>query len=667
MFENLLKPITINKTEIRNRTAYPSLALLYSYDMKLNDRHLEFYRERAKGGAGIVTVGPVGFDDVGAGLIGPSIATDEAIEDFKKVADAINAEGAASWVQLYHAGAYSKSMIIGGKQAIAPSGVQSNYTKEMPRELTIEEIKELYQTYAKAALRVKKAGFTGVEILASAGYLITQFLSPLTNKRTDEYGGSFENRTRFAKELIETMREAVGADYPISIRMAGNDFVTGSNTDAETPAFAKVYEDAGVDLINVTGGWHETKVPQLSMDLPRGAFAYLAESIKKAVTIPVMASNRISTPELAEEFISDGVADMVNLGRVLIADPFWPKKAEANRAEEIRPCIACNQGCTDQIFFGKPLFCIVNAEAGFEESRKIKKVETGKHIMIIGAGPAGLEAAIRANEAGHTVEVFEKSDDIGGQLWIAGTPPHKQELWELIRYYETELIKNEIPVHLETEVTLDLIKEVEPDFIFAAEGAEPLAPPIEGLTTDSSVYNAWDILKNNPKLGKKVAVIGGGAVGLETAHYISEKGTITPETLHFLFKYKAESDERLHELVSKGNKDVTVFEMMPKIGKGVGKSTKWILLGNLDDMGVQSITEAKVVSIKDGVVTFERDGKTESIKFDNVVNAAGSKSVKKIADQLESTGIPFKILGDSEKVGQINDAIHSAYLAVMEL
>ena len=667
MFNNLLKPITINKTEIRNRIAYPSLALLYSYDMKINDRHIEFFRERAKGGAGIVTVGPVGFDEFGAGLIGPSIATDEAIEDFKKVSDAINNEGAASWVQLYHAGAYSKSMIIGGKQAIAPSSVKSNYTKEIPKELTIEEIKELQQTYAKAAVRVKKAGFTGVEILASAGYLITQFLSPLTNKRTDEYGGSFENRTRFAKELIATMREAVGPDYPITIRIAGNDFVPGSNTDTETPAFAKVYEEAGIDAINVTGGWHESKIPQLSMELPRGAFAYLAENIKNEVKIPVMASNRISTPELAEEIIADGVADMVSLGRVLIADPFFPKKAAANTPEEIRPCVACNQGCTDQIFFGKPLFCIANAEAGFENVRHIEKTKDSKHIMIIGAGPAGLEAAIRATEAGHTVELFEKSDDIGGQLWIAGTPPTKQELWELIRYYESLLIKYQIPVHLETEVDLELIKEVNPDFIFAAEGATPLTPPIEGLKDDSSVVNAWDVLKDNPKLGKKIAVIGGGAVGLETAHFLSEKGTMDAETLHFLFKYKAESDERLHELMKKGNKEVTVFEMMPKVGKGVGKSTKWILLGNLDEMGVKFVTEAKVVSIKDGLLTFEKDGKSESIQFDNVVNAAGSRSVTKIADKLESTNIPFKVLGDSEKIGQINDAIHSAYLAVSEL
>ena len=265
MLDILFSPITINKTEIKNRIAYPSLGLLYSLDGKLNDRYIQFYHERAKGGAGIVTIGPVGFDFVGSGPIALQIGTDEAIPAFQKITRLIKDEGARAWVQLFHAGAYSYSKLMGGDDPIAPSPVYSNYSKLVPREMTIEDIQEVQDNFVNAAERAREAGFDGVEIIGSAGYLITQFLSPLKNQRTDEYGGSFENRVRFPREIIEKMRKRLGPDYPISIRMAGNDFVPGSNTDEDVPAIAKIYEEAGIDLINVTGGWHESKIPQLSM------------------------------------------------------------------------------------------------------------------------------------------------------------------------------------------------------------------------------------------------------------------------------------------------------------------------------------------------------------------------------------------------------------------
>jgi len=264
MFDNLFSPIKINKTEIKNRIAFPSLGLLYSYDKKLNERHINFYRERAKGGAGIITVGPIGFEDLGSGIIAPSISTDESIPSFKELTSMIKDEGASAWIQLFHAGAYTNSFMIGNQKAIAPSEIYSKYTRETPREMTIEDIKSVQEAFVRGAERAKEAGFDGVEIIASAGYLITQFLSPLKNQRNDEYGGSFENRIRFPREIIEHMRKRLGPDFPITIRMAGNDFVPGSNTDLETPEFAKVYEDAGIDAINVTGGWHESRVPPVS-------------------------------------------------------------------------------------------------------------------------------------------------------------------------------------------------------------------------------------------------------------------------------------------------------------------------------------------------------------------------------------------------------------------
>ncbi len=666
MYKNLFNPITINNIEIKNRIIYPSLALLYSYDKKINDRYINYYRERAKGGAGIVTVGPVGFDAYGAGFIALSIESDEAIPSFKILSDAIKNEGARSWVQLYHAGAYSSSMLISGEKAIAPSSIPSKYTKETPREMTAEDIKKVQDDFASGALRVKEAGFDGVEIIASAGYLITQFLSPLKNKRTDEYGGSFENRTRFVKEIIALMRKKVGKDFAISIRMAGNDFVPGSSTSSETPLYAKVYEDAGIDLINVTGGWHESRVPQLPMELPRAGFSYLAAAIKKNVSIPVAVSNRITQPYIADQLINDGVADMISIGRVLLADPYWPQKALEGRENEIRPCVACSQGCTDTLFSGKPVYCITNPFCGFEGERKIKKTDSPKNIMVIGAGPAGMEAAITAAQSGHHVSLYDRADELGGQLWIAGTPPHKQELWEMVRYYDEMLFINDVDVILETEVTSDLLKEAKPDFIISAEGAGPSIPPIEGIRGDD-ILTAWDVLGDDPMLGRNIGVIGGGAVGLETAHFLAEKGTLSPEPLHFLVRHDAENIEKLKELVHTGTKNVTVFEMLPKAGNGIGRSTKWVILGNLESLGVKIITDAKVLSVHKGKVTYEKKGVIDSIQFDNVINAAGSKSVRIMADILPSLGIPFAVAGDSVRPAQIGDAVHEGFLAARKI
>ena len=662
MYKSLFSPIRINTVEIKNRIAYPALGLLYSYDSKLNDRYYAYFAERAKGGAGLVTVGPVGVDFLGSGLMALSLANDDALPSFQKLSAIIHDGGAKSWIQLFHAGAYSHPILIDGKQPIAPSAIFSGYSRVTPREMTLEDIQEVQNRFVQAALRAKAAGFDGVEIIASAGYLVSQFLSPIRNLRTDAYGGSFENRTRFPMELIEMMRSALGKDYPITIRMAGNDFVPGSNSDTETPKIARVYEKAGVDAINITGGWHESRVPQLPMELPRSAYAYLALNIKRAVSVPVMASNRITDPATAERILTDGYADMVNLGRVLIADPEWPIKAFEGRADEIRPCVACSQGCTDQVFSGKPVFCIGNPRAGFETERNIQKTGAPKRVMIVGAGPAGLEAAVTATQAGHSVELFETSSDIGGQLWMAGAPPHKREILAYIRYYWAMVRKLQIPLYLNTVVDMALIQSKKPEFVMIAEGAESLIPPIPGAM-DTGVFNAWEVLRGNPLLGKRVAIIGGGAVGLETALFVAAKGTITPKILHFLFTYEAESVERLRELMFQGSSRVTVFEMLPKAGKDVGKSTKWILTDNLKRYGVKVNTSTKVTSIQNGTLTYEKDGESFQETFDSVILASGSRPVQRLSCEIESLKIPFVVIGDCIKPGKINDAIHAGFLA----
>ncbi len=666
MYTHLFSPITINTRQIRNRIAYPSLGLLYSYDTKLNDKYYHFFDEIARGGAGIVTVGPVGVDFIGAGFVPLSLARDEAIDSFAKATKMIRSRGASPWIQLFHGGAYTHPFLINNDTPMAPSAVFLKYSKTTPREMTLEDIQGVQEGFAQAAARAVEAGFEGVEIIGSAGYLITQFLSPLKNLRQDEYGGSFENRVRFPRQIIEMVRDRVGPDFPIGVRMAGNDFVPGSTRDDQMPEIARVYEKAGVDVLNVTGGWHESKIPQLPMELPRSGFSFLAMNIKQAVSIPVMASNRITTPDQAEKILADGQADMVNLGRVLIADPFWPAKAKAGRAEEIRPCVACSQGCTDELFNGRPVSCIGNARAGFEGERKIIKTTHPKNVMIVGAGLAGLEAAITAKQAGHRVEIYEKEGDIGGQIRIAAAPPHKQELLEFIRYYRVMVEKYEIPIHLNTHVDLELIKKVNPDHLIIAQGAAPLIPPIDG-TNDKSVRSSWEVLRENPCLGKKVAIIGGGAVGLETALFAAHKGTLSPEMLHFLITYDALEMERIRQYMFKGSSRVTVFEMLEKAGQDVGKSTKWILMNNLARYGVVINTGSKVVSIKDGLVTYERDKERFQDKFDTVVLASGSKPVQTLEGRVKELDIPFSVIGDCVQPGKINDAVHGGFLAAASL
>jgi 2,4-dienoyl-CoA reductase (NADPH2) len=683
MFPLLFKPIRIGPVEVPNRIFMPCMGTLFSTDQKLNERFYRYYERRAEGGAGLIVAGPVGVDFLGGGLIILSLREDSAIPDFKKLADRVHAHGTKVFVQLFHGGRYTFSFMIEGKQAVAPSAVRSRYTGEVPREMTLEEIDQVQESFSQAARRAREAGIDGVEIIGSAGYLISEFLSPVTNLRTDQYGGSFENRGRFAVETIQRVRAAVGPDYPVTIRVAGNDFVHGGNTNDDQARYCQLFEQAGINAINVTGGWHEAFVTQLTMEVPRGGYAYLAAGIRRRVTVPVIACNRITDPFTAERILKEGMADMVALGRVLIADPDWPRKAREGRPEEIRPCVGCMQGCMDRIFTGNALCCLVNAEAGLENERQIRRNATPKHAMVAGLapraphtprsvrgggpGPAGMEAARVAALAGHQVDLFEKDTVIGGQLHFAGAPPGRQEFLSFLDFYKVALFKAGVRVHTETEVDVARVRQYAPDALIVAEGAGPIIPKIPGVDRPF-VITSWEFLGKNPPLGKRVAVIGGGAVGLETAVLVAKIGTLKPEQLEFLMFHRAESDEKLHELLSTGSKEVTVFEMLPKIGQDVGKSSRWVLLGELQERSVRLLTKAKVESIEEnGTVVYTVEGETKREPFDSVILAVGSKPNQTLSNSLKEAGIPFKAVGDTNNPRKVIDAVHEGYLAALEV
>lgn len=667
MYRKLFTPIKINKLEIRNRIAMPAFGLLFcGPDRHPSERLRNFYEARSRGGCGLIIVGGVGIDLVGSGVITPSIESDEFITDWEIFADAIHRHGGKLFLQLFHAGRYQHSFLAKGMQAVSASAVTSRYTKEQPRALSKDEIVEVEEKFAAAAARCKKAGVDGVEIIASAGYLICQFLSPLTNQRDDEYGGSYENRTRFGLEVIAKVRAAVGRDYPVTMRLSGNEFMPGGNDSQEIIKIAQTFEAAGVDAFNITGGWHETKVPQLPAVVPRSAYTYLAAGIRRAVKVPVYASNRIVEPRQAEEVLRDESADLVCVGRAQIADPEWAKKAEQGKEDDIRPCVDCLQGCMDRLFSGKPVECLCNPMAGYEAERKINRVKKPKVVAVIGAGPAGLEATVTAAKRGHQVTLFDHADDIGGQLALVAAPPGREEFGRLIDYYRHQVKSHGITLKLGKEVTAQAIRRIRPNAIILATGSRQSRPPIPGIELPH-VVPAWDALLDRADLGREVVVLGGGAVGIETAIAIADRGTISGETLKFLLKHRAESPETLFQLCTRGNRKVTILEMLPKIGGDIGHTNRWVFLKELELLGVGVVTGATVKQVTPEAVVYEQEGQQKAIAANTVIMALGARPNNEIEAELKSGGFQYVMIGDVKQPRKIIDAVHEGFLAASEI
>lgn len=661
----LLSPIKLGSITLRNRIAMPAMHLIYTPEGEVTDRLIDFYEERSKGGAGYIIVGGCIIDEYSGPPFMLKLTEDKYINDLKKLTQAVKKHGAAICAQLYQAGRYSHSVLI-GRQAIAPSAVISRFTNEEPREMTEADIEYVIGNFAKGAVRAKEAGFDAVEILGSAGYLICQFLSPVSNKRTDKYGGSFENRMRFGLEVADAVRKAVGDDFTVTARLAGNDYIPGGNTNKETAMFAAKMEEHGVDGFNVTGGWHETKVPQIPMEVPRGSYVYLAQGVKRAVSVPVMACNRINNPALAEKILRQGSADIIGFARGLIADPYLPEKLARGRSDDIMQCIGCNQGCFDHVFLGQPVECMVNPRAGHEGEIPVHvKTKSPKKIIVAGGGPAGLSAAKTAAESGHKVTLYEKSNSPGGQLNLAGVLEERNEFLNLVNILAKQTENAGVEIHTNTEISPENILKEKADAVIIATGGQPIKPPIPGIDSEN-VVQAWDVLSGRADTGDDIIIIGGGAVGIETALYLAKIGTISPETLQFLLLYEAEDFNTLKELSRKGIKNVTIIEMLPSPGRDIGKTTKWVALDSLRHHGVKILTATQAVEITpDGILT-ERDGKKELMKCDTVVIAVGTKPVNTLEEKLKDR-VKTVVVGDAKKPRKAYDAIHEGFHAARDL
>lgn len=662
IFPHLFSPITINSLVLKNRIVMSAMHLGYATDGEVTERLIHFYSARARGGAGLIIVGGCPIDPYGSMANMIALHDDRFLPGLEKLTREVHAGGAAIAAQLYQAGRYTHSSMINGQKPISASAIRSKFTGETPRALETGEIPGSQGRFVEAALRAQRAGFDAVEILGSAGYLISQFLSPLTNQRDDRYGGTFENRMRFGLEVVETVRHAVGPGYPIIMRLAGNDFMPGGNTNREARIFASELEKVGVDLFNITGGWHETRVPQLTSFVPRRAYTYLAQGIKNAVCVPVIASNRINDPAIAEEILRDGEAQMVTMARALLADPELPNKAMEGKPDRIIHCVACNQGCFDHTFSQKPVTCLVNPMAGLEQDIHIKPALHKKKILVVGGGPAGMKAACTAAEMGHAVTLVERSKQLGGQLLMNRDIHGRQEMVTAVGDLENCLATLCVEVILGKEADVPLIQNNAPDALILATGARPRIPDIPGID-HPKVIQAWDVLSGHTAVGERVVIIGGNAVGLETALLLAAKGTITPEVLHFLIANRAESWETLETLISTGNKQVTVLEAERRTGRDIGKSTRWTVIAELRRLGVKILTGARAVEVTDEGVKVLKKKNGLILPADSVVIATGVVSENRLAEKIGGRVPEIHVIGDAKKPRNALEAFREGFFA----
>lgn len=667
-FVKLFEPFKIKDLEIRNRIVMPAMALNFSRDGEVNDVTIDFYVERAKGGAGLIIIGGAGVEARGGGPTMYAIYDDKYIPGYTRFTENMHSQGAKTFVQLYHAGAYS-----GMPDMVSSSAVKSNLTRRVPKELAIDEIKVVQENHALAAERALKAGFDGVELLGSAGYLINQFLSPVTNKRTDEYGGSLENRLRYPLELIQLVKERVGKKMIVGMRIAGDDFVAGSNTYKESAIFATHYVDAGIDYINVTGGWHETRIPQIPMMVPQGAYAYLAENIKDVVNVPIFSSNRINSPLVAEQILRDQMADAVCMGRALIADPYLPLKTKQNKLWDIRKCVGCNQGCFDHIFTGKSVECMRNYMVSREGKIDLDiKTKHPMKVLIIGAGPGGLEAARIAKVLGHNVTIVEKRAKLGGQTNLSWVPPGRHDIHEIMDYYSAQIEHLGIELHLGVEANLEYINEAQADAVIFATGVKYNIPDIPGIdgSLGSEIYLAEKILEGECPIGKNVVVIGGSATGIETAIWAAEQGALNSDVAKFIAFYDLLPKDELFKRWLKGNRKVTIMDMLPKLGMSIGRTTRGFLIGQLMKLGINSILGVQIKKFEGKTIVFEHENDIKTFSdVDTFILATGVESNDDLFNEVKEANPPYKIfkVGDCKRPRTMMEAIHEGFKTAYKL
>lgn len=656
-YPHLLKPLDLGFTTLKNRVLMGSMHIGLEEAPQGYERMAAFYAERAKGDVGLIVTGGVSPNDDGVVFShGTKLDTVEEAEKHKVITQAVHDAGGKIAMQILHTGRYSYQA-----NNVAPSAIQAPINPIKPKALSSAEVQQTIDDFANCAKLAQYAGYDGVEIMGSEGYLINEFIAARTNHRDDEWGGSYENRIRFPIEIVKRTRELVGENFIIIYRLSMLDLVEGGSSFDEVIQLAKEIEKAGATIINTGIGWHEARIPTIATKVPRAAFTWVTEKLKGEVSIPLITSNRINTPEMAEHVLASGHADMVSMARPMLADAEFVLKASEGRSDEINTCIGCNQACLDHIFSMKIATCLVNPRACYETELIFKEAQVKKNIAVIGAGPAGLSFAVYAADRGHQVKIFEASHQIGGQFNIAKTVPGKEEFYETLRYFSRQIeLRPNIELVLNHQATYEELSQANFDEIVVATGVTPRQLQFEGID-HPKVLSYLQVLKERVPVGQRVAIIGAGGIGFDTAEYLThegESGSLNPEKFYEewgidtqyehvggLKQPKVETSEREIYLLQRKT---------AAVGAGLGKTTGWIHRTGLKNRQVKMFAGVQYDKVDDQGLHIIMDGKPSVLEVDHVVICAGQESFTAMYDQLKTDGKNVHLIGGAKEAGELD-------------
>ncbi|MEV4155580.1 FAD-dependent oxidoreductase [Nocardia salmonicida] len=658
-YPHLFEPLDLGHTTLRNRVVMGSMHTGLEDRAWDTNKLAAYFAERARGGVGLIITGGYAPNRTGWLLpLGGKLTNKTEAYRHRTITKAVHAEGGKIAIQILHAGRYSYM-----PTSVSASAIKSAINPFKPRALSSKGVESTIDDYARCAGLAKFAGYDGCEIMGGEGYFLNQFLAPRVNKRTDKWGGSPENRRRLPVEIARRIRAEVGPDFIIVFRLSMAELVEKGQTFDEIVALAQELEAVGVDILNTDIGWHEARVPTIVTSVPRAAFVEFTAKIARKVNIPVCASNRINMPEIAEEILTRGDAALISLARPLLADPEWANKAKGDRADEINTCIACNQACLDHAFGNKKVSCLVNPRAGSETTLNLLPTRRAKRVAVVGAGPAGLSAAVSLAERGHHVDLFEADDKIGGQFDIARRIPGKEEFDESIRYFRRKIDLTGVTLHLEKRVSAEELIAGEYDSVILATGVRPRIPNIPGID-HPMVLSYAELVKEEKPVGKKVAVIGAGGIGYDVSEYLTVEGHPTLKLDEWKEEWGVDSEnEQVPGQLKKPKpspaaRDVVLLQRKSTpFGKDLGKTSGWVHRAALKAKGVEHVGGVNYDRIDDAGLHISFGEKHENprvIEVDNVIVCAGQESVRELEEPLRAAGVDLHLIGGADLAAELD-------------